>query len=126
MFTVRTQIGLVRSRSGLSRPPQKRADRTSRAGGFVPVAALAGLLALGLPQTSSAQSLGTLQVTARVVPASVAWTGVAEAGVAARSLVGQESGRPLIRRNGLVYTSAEIHRAGGRHLLLVTLHHPHN
>ena len=64
------------------------------------MAALLGCLALGLPGTSSAQALGTMQVAARVVPASVGWTGLAEAGVAARS--------------------------GGRGLLIVTIQHPHN
>ncbi len=54
-----------------------------RAGGILRMAALLGFLALGLPGTSSVQALGTMQVGARVVPASVGWTGLAEARAAA-------------------------------------------
>jgi hypothetical protein len=94
------------------------------------VAALLGVLGLGLPGTSSAQALGTMQVGARVVPASVGWAGLAEAGVVARSAAGWQPGRALIRRGGLVHATAEIHPssglAGGRRLLIVTIQHPHN
>jgi hypothetical protein len=71
-----------------------------------------------------------MQVAARVVPASVAWTGLAEAGVAARSAAALQSGGSLIRRGRLVQTTAQIHpldhRPGGRGLLMVTIQHPHN
>jgi len=94
-------------------------------GGILLGMALLGSLVLGLPQTSSAQALGTMQVTARVVDASVAWAGVAEGREAARAARGQ-SGRPLVRRNRLLLTRAEIRPSGGRRLLIVTIHHPHN
>jgi hypothetical protein len=126
MFTARFHIASVRPRPAPARAAGTSQDRASRAGGILPMAALSGFLALGLPGTASAQALGTMQVTARVVPASAAWTGLAEAGVVARSVARQEPGRPLIRRNGLVQARAEIRPSGGRRLLLVTIHHPHN
>jgi hypothetical protein len=88
--------------------------------------AVLGWLALGLPQTSSAQALGMMQVTARVVAASVAWTGIAEAGEVARTAAREQYGRPLVRRSGLVHARAEIHPSEGRRLLIVTIQHPHN
>ena len=71
-----------------------------------------------------------MQVAARVVPASVGWTGLAEARVAARSAATRQPGRAFIRRGGLLQTTAQIYPsngpAGGRGLLLVTIQHPHN
>jgi hypothetical protein len=70
-----------------------------------------------------------MQVAARVVPASVGWTGLGQARVAA-SAAARQPGRAFIRRAGLVHASGQIHpfsgRAGGRGLLIVTLQHPHN
>lgn len=126
MFTARFHIGPVRFLPALARTAPVRPGLAGRSGKFVRVAALTALLVLALRGTSSAQALGTLQVTARVVPASVGWTGVAEAGLAARSAASQQTGRPSIRRSGLVRTRAEIHPSGGRRLLLVTVEHPHN
>lgn len=126
MFTARLHRGFVGSLRILTGPAGPSTGQDSRAGRILRVLALLGLLALGLPGTSSAQALGTMQVTARVVPASVAWTGVAEAGVAARSVARQGPGRALTRRTGLVQTRAEIRPAGGRRLLIVTIQHPRN
>jgi hypothetical protein len=125
MFTVHFQVGFVRP----SRRTQQvgASPRKSFAvGGILRGMALLGWLAPGLPQTSSAQALGTMQVTARVVAASVAWTGVAEAGEAARTAAREQYGRPLVRRSGLVYARAEIRPSEGRRLLIVTIQHPHN
>ncbi len=126
MFTARFHIGFVPRSPALYRPSGAGSDRPASAGRIVRVTALSGLLALGLSGTSSAQALGTMQVAARVVPASVAWTGLAEAGVAARSVARQGTGRALIRRTGLVQARAEIRPAGSRRLLIVTIQHPHN
>jgi hypothetical protein len=115
---------------GLSQPARGSFGRASRGGWSLRVAALLGVLGLGLPGTSSAQALGTMQVAARVVPASVGWTGLAEARLAARSVAGRQSGGTLIRRGRLVHATAEIHPfsglAGERRLLIVTIQHPHN
>ena len=83
--------------------------------------AVAAALALGLPGVSHAQALGTMQVSARVVPAGAAWTGLAESRLAARS-----QAWPVVRRTGVVLTRAQVVRRAGHPLLLVTIHHPHN
>jgi hypothetical protein len=81
---------------------------------------------VGLTGISSAQAIGTMQVSARVVAASAAWTGLSEAGLAARGAVGTPATRLLIRRNGLVRSVAEIRTVGNRREVLVTIQHPHN
>jgi hypothetical protein len=124
MFPLHFQVGSI----PLSHRPQQAGAGPGQcflAGRILRGVALLGALALGLPRTASAQSLGTMQVTARVVPASVAWTGVAEAGEAARTAARERYGRPLVRRRGLVHAWAEIHPSEGR-LLIVTIQHPHN
>lgn len=130
MFTARPHIGFGRPLLGLTQPAGATSGKTFRVGGILRMAALLGCLALGLPGMSSAQALGTMQVAARVVPASVGWTGLAEARVAVRSAAARQPGWAFIRRGGLVQTTAQIHpssgRAGGRGLLIVTIQHPHN
>lgn len=126
MFTGRPHIGFVRPLSGLIQSAGAPSSEAFRAGGILRMAMLLGFLALGLPGTSSAQALGTMQVAARVVSASVAWTGLAEARVAARSAAAQQSGRAFIRRAELVHVTAQIHRSTGRGLLIVTIQHPRN
>lgn len=111
---------------GRTTPAGGSPGRTLQAGGILRMIALMGALALGVPQTSSAQALGTMQVTARVVPASVAWAGVAQGREAARSAARERSGRLIVRRSRLLLTRAEIRPSGGRRLLIVTIHHPHN
>jgi hypothetical protein len=68
-----------------------------------------------------------MQVSARVVPAAEAWTGLGEAGLAARMAAarGQDAG-PLVRETGVVRTRAEIHRSGDQGLVLVTVQHLRN
>jgi hypothetical protein len=136
MFTARPYIGFARPLPGLTQPTCATSGKTFRAGkifrawGILRMAALLGCLALGLPGTSSAQALGTMQVAARVVPALVGWTGLAEARAAARSAAARQAGRAFIRRARLVHATAQIQPssrpAGGRRLLIVTLQHPHN
>jgi hypothetical protein len=130
MFTARPHIGFNRPLPGLTQQACASSGKVFRAGRIFRMAALLGFLALGLPGTSSAQALGTMQVAARVVPAWVGWTGLAEARVAAQSAAARQSGRTYIHRAGLVHATAQIHPssgpAGGRRLLIVTLQHPHN
>jgi hypothetical protein len=101
-----------------------------RAGGILRGLASMGLIAMGFPGALSAQALGTMQIAARVVPASVAWTGLAEARIAARSVAEGQSGLALTRRGRLVHATAEIHpssgRADDRRRLIITIQHPHN
>jgi hypothetical protein len=126
MFTARRYLGLLPCLPSLIRTGRGSTEQASPAAGILRLAAVSGFLALSLPETSSAQALGTMQVTARVIPASVAWSGVAEAGLAARSVAQWNAGRPLIQRNGLVHTRAEIRPTESRPLLVVTVHYPHN
>jgi len=130
MFTASPDMDFARPLLGLTSPAGATSGQACRAGGILRLAALLGLLALGLPGTSSAQALGTMQVTARVVPATVGWTGLAEARVAARSAAERQPGMALVRRGRLVHATAEIHPSGGRsggpRLLIVTIQHPHN
>ena len=130
MFTPRPDMDFDHPLPGRTRPAGATTGRTCRAGGILRLAASVGLLALGLPGTSSAQALGTMQVSARVVTASVSWTGLVEARAAARIAAGRLPGLALVRRGGLVHATAQIQPSGGRpsgpRLLIVTLQHPHN
>jgi hypothetical protein len=130
MFTARPDIDFARPLPGITPPAGTTSGQACRAGGILRLAALSGLLALALPGTSSAQALGTMQVSARVVSASVAWTALAEAGVAARSAAEQQPAGTLVRRGRLVHATAQIHPSsghpGGPRLLVVTIQHPHN
>ena len=104
--------------------------RTFLPGPLTRCMAVAAALALGLPGVSHAQALGTMQVSARVLPADAAWTGLAESRLAAQSLVSRPGGRgaaqPVVRRTGMVLTRAQVVRQAGQPLLLVTVQHPHN
>jgi hypothetical protein len=126
MFTVRSFSGLLRRSTGLGGPAGTSRHVDPTAARMLRTAALCGVLAVALPGTSSAQSIGTMQVTARVVPASAGWSGVSEAGLAAQGAVRAPLGRPLIRRSGLVHSAAEIRTVGSRRVVVVTIQHPLN
>ena len=126
MFTLRFHSGFVNSLPGPTPPACGSSGPVLPAGGILRLIALLGALAVGLQQPLSAQAPGTMQVTARVVPASVAWAGIAEGTEAARSAARERSGRHLVRRSRLFLTRAEIRSSGVRPLLIVTIHQPHN
>ena len=91
MFTPRS-----RSRSLSSGPPRgggvaSTLGRT-RIGAVLRLGLLPPLLAATVPDGVSAQALGTMQVTARVVPGQPAWTAVSEAGALVRSVVSTAGG----------------------------------
>lgn len=108
------------------RAPQGSGLGGSLAGRALRLMVLSVLTVLAPPVAASAQGIGTMQVTARVLPAATAWTGLAEVRAAARDLALARAGGPLVRRTGLVQTRAEVRRSGSRRLLLVTLQHPRN
>jgi hypothetical protein len=83
-------------------------------------------MALGLPASSAAQAIGTMQVSARVVLATVSWLGVTEAASAARTVALDAGEQALVRRNGLVLSRAEVRGSDAHRLVLVTIQHPHN
>jgi hypothetical protein len=90
------------------------------------LALLLALLAAGAPGGVSAQAAGTMQVTARVLPAEAGWSGLAEARSLVRGVLEAPRMAPATRRAGLVRTRAELAPINGRRRLLVTIHYPHN
>jgi hypothetical protein len=119
MFPSRFQIGFDRV-TGLTRgavqPPRLGAAwglAALRLGG------LSVLLAMGLSRQVSAQAIGTMQVTARVIPASASWAALTEAQEAARA-------PSPVRRAGLTLTSVELQARGARRSLVVTINYPQN
>jgi hypothetical protein len=89
-----------------------------------------GLLAVPMmvsfPGWASAQALGTMQVTARVLPGRPGWAGLAEAQILAREALLSPPAGSDIRRAGLVQARAELSTTGGRRRLLVTVDYPRN
>jgi hypothetical protein len=83
-------------------------------------------LTAGLPGGASAQALGTMQVTARVLPGGAAWLGLAEAQALGRQVLLSPAPGPHLSRNDLVRTRAEFASTGGRRRLLVTVDYPRN
>jgi hypothetical protein len=126
MFTAHSSTRSRGRAAGLLGPAERARSADLRAEPILRAAALCGLLAVALPGISSAQARGTMQVGARVVPAAAAWTGVTEAGLAARAVVYASTESPLIRRSGLVRTATEVRAVGNRREVLVTIQRPHN
>lgn len=114
------------SPSALAEVRQPARFRTSRAGTPPRLACLWLLLSAALSGRVSAQGVGTMQVTARVLPAGASWTGLSEARAAALAVLRDSSSRSSSRRTDLVRAYAELQGVGSRRRLLITLHHPHN
>ncbi len=83
-------------------------------------------LTAGLPSGASAQALGTMQVTARVLPGGPAWAGLAEAQILGRQALLSPAGGSHLRRGDLVQARAELATTGDRRRLLVTVDYPRN
>ena len=84
------------------------------------------LLALSVPSAVAAQASGTMQVSAHVVSADAAWTGLREAQAAVAGAVRTGPRAPVVRRAALVQTTTEIRTADRRRTLLVTVDHLRN
>jgi|SRR5919109_1158914 hypothetical protein len=125
MFSLRYHIGR-RSHGAGSVPTIAGAVQTSRLSAFARAGVLPLLLLTSLPCRVSAQGLGTMQVTARVLPGGPAWAGLHEAHALARQVLSSPVESPETRRAGLVHTRAEITSEGGRRRLLITVQYPHN
>ena len=121
-------------RSPLARTPSDRVPpgaavstrRGRSAGAMLRLGLLAVPLMAAFPGSASAQALGTMQVTARVLPGRPSWAGLAEAQILAREALLSPAAGSDIRRAGLVQARAEIATTGGRRRLLVTVHYPRN
>ncbi len=112
--------------SGLAEARQLAQYPTSPAGPPLRLLCLSLLLSAALSGRVSAQAIGTMQVTARVLPAGPSWTGLSEARAAALAVLGDPFSRSSTRRTDLVRVYAELQGVGSRRRLLITLHHPHN
>jgi hypothetical protein len=125
MFSPRYHIGRM-SHTGAFAPAIAGAVRVSRIAVFVWPALLPLLLLTALPDWVSAQALGTMQVTARVLPGEPAWAGFHQAGALARQFLSSPEGGPGARRTALVHTRAEVASLPGRRRLLITVQYPRN
>jgi hypothetical protein len=96
------------------------------AGAMLRLGLLAVPLVVSFPGLASAQALGTMQVTARVLPGRPGWAGLTEARILAREALLSPAARSEIRRAGLVEARAQLTTTGGRRCLLVTVDYPRN
>jgi hypothetical protein len=96
------------------------------AGALLRLGLLAVPLTVSFPGWASAQALGTMQVTARVLPGGPGWAGLAEAQILAREALLSSVAGSDIRRSGLVQARAELATTRGRRRLLVTVDYPRN
>ena len=125
MFAPRSPL----TRTGPDRVPRPAgagAPGDCSAGATLRLGVLAMALVAAFPAGASAQALGTMQVTARVLPGPPAWAGLTEAQALARQVLLSSSAGPQIRRAGLVQARAELASTGERRSLLVTVHYPRN
>jgi hypothetical protein len=117
------------ARTPTSPAPTGAAPGTRRgcsAGAMLRLGLLAVPLMVAFPGWASAQALGTMQVTARVLPGRPAWAGLAEAQILAREALLSPAAGSDVRRAGLVQARAELATTGGRRRLLVTVDYPRN
>jgi hypothetical protein len=121
MFPARFHRGPDRS----ERVPAWGAERSSR-GSAIPRIGLAVLLTAALPAGVSAQALGTMQVTARVIPGRPAWDGLSEARTLARAALLAPSTASGTRRADLVQARAEFNSSPARRRLMITVNYPRN
>ena len=125
MFAPRSPL----TRAPSDPPPTGAAAGTRRgcsAGAMLRLGLLAVPLVVSFPGWASAQALGTMQVTARVLPGRPGWAGLAEAQVLAREALLSPAAGSDIRRAGLVEARARLTTTGGRRCLLVTVDYPRN
>jgi hypothetical protein len=125
MFTPRSPLARTRTNPA----PTDAAAGTRHgcsAGSMLRLGLLAVPLMVSFPGWASAQALGTMQVTARVLPGRPGWAGLAEAQILAREALLSPAAGSDIRRAGLVQARAELSTTGGRRRLLVTVDYPRN
>jgi hypothetical protein len=124
MFTPRSHSRSVASRPALGGRVTGTVPR-SRTAAVLRLGLLSPLLAASVPDGVSAQALGTMQVTARVLPGQPGWTAVSEAGALVRYVVSTGAGAQS-RHADLVQARSEVASVRGRRRLLITIHYPHN
>ena len=125
MFPSRFQSGR-RSLGSAPGAPVAGAGRTCRNGALPGLCLVTLLVALARPDGVSAQALGTMQVTARVLPGGPGWAGFSEARALARRVGSAPASDSETHHVGLVQARAEAASGQGRRRLLITIHYPHN
>ena len=125
MFPSRFHSGR-RSLSSAPDAPVSGASRTCRNGALPALGLITLLVAVARPDGVSAQALGTMQVTARVLPGGPGWAGFSEASALARQVGSAPASESATRRVGLVQARAELASGQGRRRLVITIHYPHN
>ena len=125
MFPSRFQSGR-RSLGSVPGATVGRAGRTCRNGALRGLCLVTLLVAVARPSGVSAQALGTMQVTARVLPGGPGWAGISEARALARQVGSAPASHSETRHVGLVQARAEVASGQGRRRLLITIHYPHN
>ena len=125
MFAPRSPIGQTcPDRTPASAAPDRR--RGGSASAMLRLGLLAVPLMVAFPGGASAQGLGTMQVTARVLPGPPPWAGLTQAQALAQQVLLASSAGPEIRRVHLVQARAELTSTGGRRRLLVTVNYLRN
>jgi hypothetical protein len=125
MFPPRLSVGRPRSDPVLTGAPAP-SWHASLVASMLRLGLLVAPLAAALPGTASAQALGTMQVTARVLPGLPSWAGLAEVQGMTRQALLAPSGGTKIRRAGLVQARAALASGGGPRRLLITIDYPRN
>jgi hypothetical protein len=126
MIAARIHIRRSRRSSVLALTAAKDAGSDPLTGKILRFWAFCALLLLGLPAVAAGQATSTMHVSATVVPASAAWTGLSEARAAARQAMKLPTGGSAVRQAGVVHTRAQVLRGNDRAYLLVTIQHPYN
>ena len=126
MFAEPFHIGRIRAGPASAGCAGSGCGRARRLRSLIRLGALSALFAAGVPGGVSAQALGTMQVTARVLPGQPGWAGLSEARALAQEVLSRSSVASQTRRAGLVQARAELAPADGRRRLLVTINYPQN
>ena len=125
MFTLPSLLRPITPVRSPARAPALR-RRCLPTGAILRLAFLTVPLAAALPAGASAQALGTMQVTARVLPGRPSWTAVSVARILAEQLHLSPSSSPTVRRAGLVHARADLVPVAGSRRLRITVDYPRN
>jgi hypothetical protein len=126
MFPLQPSLGRPRP-SYVPSGALAHSGHSSLAAWMVRFGLLVAPLSAALPGAASAQALGTMQVTARVLSGGPSWVGLAEAQALTRQVPLSPSGGTEIRRAGLVQArAAALGSTGGPRRLLITIDYLRN
>ena len=121
LSTARRQPPRGLAPAGVTAVPGQR----SPAGLILRLGPLVALLSAALPLGVSAQALGTMQVTARVVPAEASWGGLTTAQALALEVLSHPTSR-AVRREDVARVEAAVASGDGPRRVLLTIDYPRN